>query len=80
MFVERAVKRELDGVSGISVRKSPHVLRHTIASELLDRGSDLNSIKEMLGHSSLSATQIYTHNSIEKLKRVYTEAHPRAKK
>lgn len=80
MFVERAVKRELDGVSGISVRKSPHVLRHTIASELLDRGSDLNSIKEMLGHSSLSATQIYTHNSIEKLKRVYTDAHPRAKK
>lgn len=80
MFIERAVKRELDEVSGISVRKSPHVLRHTIASELLDSGSDLNSIKELLGHSSLAATQVYTHNSIEKLKKVYTEAHPRAKK
>ena len=60
-------------------KKSPHVLRHTLATELLDKGADLNSIKELLGHSSLAATQVYTHNSIEKLKSVYINAHPRAK-
>ena len=64
----------------ITGRKSPHVLRHTLATELLDGGADLNSIKEMLGHSSLAATQVYTHNSIAKLKRVYESAHPRANK
>lgn len=79
VYVDRAVKRELGGVPDITGRKSPHVLRHTIATELLNEGSDLNSIKEMLGHSSLAATQIYTHNSIEKLKKVYDKAHPRAK-
>jgi len=80
VFVDRAVKQELGAVEGITGRKSPHVLRHTIATELLDEGSDLNSIKELLGHSSLAATQVYTHNSIERLKKVYNEAHPRANK
>jgi len=80
VYVDRAIKTELEGVPGISGRKSPHVLRHTIATELLNDGSDLNSIKELLGHSSLAATQVYTHNSIEKLKKVYSAAHPRAKK
>lgn len=80
MLVERIVRQELGGVDSITSRKSPHVLRHTIATELLDKGADLNSIKEMLGHSSLAATQVYTHNSIERLKNVYNNAHPRAKK
>ncbi|MGN0188602.1 MAG: tyrosine-type recombinase/integrase [Candidatus Cryptobacteroides sp.] len=80
MFVERAIKAELGDVAEITGRKSPHVLRHTLATELLDGGADLNSIKEMLGHSSLAATQVYTHNSIAKLKKVYESAHPRANK
>lgn len=79
MFVERVVKGELGGVGDIKGRKSPHVLRHTLATELLDGGADLNSIKEFLGHSSLAATQVYTHNSIERLQKVYNNAHPRAK-
>lgn len=79
VFVDRAVKTELGAASDITGRKSPHVLRHTLATELLNDGSDLNSIKELLGHSSLAATQVYTHNSIEKLKAVYASAHPRAK-
>ena len=79
VFVDRTIKKELGGVEGISGRKSPHVLRHSLATQLLDEGADLNSIKEMLGHSSLAATQIYTHNSVEKLKKVYLNAHPRAK-
>lgn len=79
VFVDRAVKAELSCVPGLSAQKSPHILRHTIATELLDNGAELNTIKEMLGHSSLAATQVYTHNSIEKLKRVYNTAHPRAK-
>ena len=77
-YVDRAVKTELDGY-GITGRKSPHVLRHTVATALLDDGADLNSIKEMLGHSSLAATQVYTLNSIDRLKKVYNLAHPRAK-
>ena len=80
VFVDRAVKEELADSEGFTGRKSPHVLRHTIASELLDEGADLNSIKEMLGHSSLAATQVYTHNTIERLKKVYNNAHPRANK
>ncbi len=80
VFVDRAVKEELADAEGFTGRKSPHVLRHTIASELLDEGTDLNSIKELLGHSSLAATQVYTHNSIERLKKVYNNAHPRASK
>ena len=80
VFVDRAVKKELSEAEGFTGRKSPHVLRHTIASELLDGGTDLNSIKEMLGHSSLAATQVYTHSTIERLKKVYMNAHPRANK
>ncbi|MCR5351422.1 MAG: tyrosine-type recombinase/integrase [Bacteroidales bacterium] len=79
VYVDRAVKAALGEVSGIGGRKSPHVLRHTLATELLDGGADLNSIKELLGHSSLAATQVYTHNSIERLQSVYKSAHPRAK-
>lgn len=79
VLVDRVVKQELAGVKGITGRRSPHVLRHTLATELLDDGADLGAIKEMLGHASLAATQVYTHNSIEKLKRVYNHAHPRAK-
>ncbi len=79
VFVDRTVKRELGGIDSITGRKSPHVLRHSLATELLNRGTDLNSIKEMLGHSSLAATQVYTHNSIQRLKSVYNDAHPRAK-
>ncbi len=77
-FADRAVKAELDGY-GITGRKSPHVLRHSLATALLEEGAGLNAIKEMLGHSSLAATQVYTHNSIERLKAQYMNAHPRAK-
>ena len=79
VFVDRVIKSELGQVSSITGRKSPHVLRHSLATELLNEGADLNSIKELLGHSSLAATQVYTHNSVEKLKKVYLTAHPRAK-
>ena len=79
VFVDRAVKKELGAAGGVSGRKSPHTLRHTLATELLEDGADLNSIKELLGHSSLAATQVYTHNSIERLQNVYKNAHPRAK-
>ncbi len=79
VFVDRVIKSELGQVGSITGRKSPHVLRHSLATELLNEGSDLNSIKELLGHSSLAATQVYTHNSVEKLKKVYLTAHPRAK-
>lgn len=61
-----------------NIKLSPHVLRHTFATHMLDDGADLNAIKEILGHSSLAATQVYTHNTIEKLKTIYKQAHPRA--
>ncbi len=61
------------------VKKSPHILRHTFATHLLNKGADLNSVKELLGHSSLASTQVYTHNSISELKKVHALAHPRSK-
>lgn len=78
-YIDRTVKQELDGY-GISGRKSPHVLRHSLATALLQEGADLNSIKEMLGHANLAATEVYTHNSVIRLKQQYVNAHPRAKK
>ena len=78
-YIDRVVKGQLEGREGITGRKSPHVLRHSLATALLSDGADLNAIKEMLGHSSLAATEVYTHNSVERLKAQYMNAHPRAK-
>ena len=78
-FVNRIVKNELSSIKCISGKKTPHTLRHSFATALLNNGADLNSIKEVLGHSSLAATEVYTHNSFEKLKEIYKSAHPRAK-
>jgi len=75
--VYNAVKKYLSQVTTID-KKSPHVLRHSFATHLMNNGADLNAVKELLGHSSLAATQIYTHNTIEKLKDVYKKAHPKA--
>ena len=77
VFIQRTVKKYLSAVTTLS-QKSPHVLRHTYATHLLNRGADLNAIKELLGHANLAATQIYTHNSIEKLKKTHQQAHPKA--
>ncbi len=77
VFIQRTVKKYLSAVTTLS-QKSPHVLRHTYATHLLNRGADLNAIKELLGHANLAATQIYTHNSIEKLKKSHQQAHPKA--
>ncbi|HEX9510926.1 MAG TPA: tyrosine-type recombinase/integrase [Puia sp.] len=76
-YVYRAVRKYLGQVTTID-KKSPHVLRHTFATHLMNSGADLNSVKELLGHSSLAATQVYTHNTIEKLKDVHKKAHPKA--
>ena len=76
-LVYRIVKSSLDMVTSIE-KRSPHVLRHTFATHLLNKGADLNAIKELLGHANLAATQVYTHNSIERLKQVYKKKHPRA--
>lgn len=75
-LVYNIVKQYLTSVTTID-KKSPHVLRHTFATHLMNNGADLNAVKELLGHSSLAATQIYTHNTIEKLKDVYKKAHPK---
>lgn len=77
-FVYNKVKRYLSMVSSAE-KLSPHVLRHTFATHLANNGADLNAIKELLGHSSLAATQIYTHNTIDQLKAIYEQAHPKAK-
>lgn len=77
MFVYRVVRKYLDQATTID-KRSPHVLRHTFATHLLNKGADLNAIKELLGHSSLAATQVYTHNSLEKIKGIYKQAHPKA--
>jgi integrase/recombinase XerC len=77
VFIQRTVEKYLSAVTTLS-QKSPHVLRHTYATHLLNRGADLNAIKELLGHANLAATQIYTHNSIEKLKKTHQQAHPKA--
>lgn len=76
-YVYRAVRAYLAKVTTID-KKSPHVLRHTFATHLMNAGAELNSVKELLGHASLAATQVYTHNTIEKLKDVYKNAHPKA--
>jgi integrase/recombinase XerC len=76
-LVYNIVKTYLTKVTSIE-KRSPHVLRHTFATHLLNKGADLNAIKELLGHASLAATQVYTHNSIERLKNIYKNKHPRA--
>ncbi|MDO9373499.1 MAG: tyrosine-type recombinase/integrase [Ferruginibacter sp.] len=76
-YVYNIVKQYLTSVTTID-KKSPHVLRHSFATHLMNNGADLNAVKELLGHSSLAATQVYTHNTIEKLKDVYKKAHPKA--
>jgi len=76
-YVYNIVKSYLSMVTTIE-KRSPHVLRHTFATHMLNRGADLNTIKEFLGHANLSATQVYTHNTFEKLKKIYKQAHPRA--
>lgn len=75
-YVYLLVQKHLNQVTTLS-KKSPHVLRHTFATHLLNRGADLNAIKELLGHANLSATQVYTHNSIDRLKDIYKKAHPK---
>jgi integrase/recombinase XerC len=77
MMVYRTVKKYLDIFTALD-KRSPHVLRHTFATHLLNKGAELNAVKDLLGHTSLAATQVYTHNSLEKLKKVFDQAHPKA--
>ncbi|PKA99382.1 integrase/recombinase XerC [Flavobacteriaceae bacterium MAR_2009_75] len=77
-LVYRLINKYFSEVS-LKVKRSPHILRHTFATHLLNKGADLNSVKELLGHSSLASTQVYTHNSIAELKKVHSKAHPRGR-
>ena len=77
-LVYKVVNHYLQGT--FSSQSSPHVLRHSFATHMLDKGADLNSLKELLGHASLAATQVYTHNSLEKVKKAYEQAHPKSRK
>ncbi len=76
-FVYRIVKKFLTLVTTLD-KRSPHVLRHSFATHLSNNGADLNAIKDLLGHSSLAATQVYTHNNIEQLKEIYKKSHPKS--
>ncbi len=77
MLIYRIVRHYLD-LFAQNTRRSPHLLRHTFATHLLNKGADLNAVKDLLGHANLAATQVYTHNSMEKLKAVFEQAHPKA--
>ncbi|MEM7548767.1 MAG: tyrosine-type recombinase/integrase [Bacteroidota bacterium] len=77
MFIYRLVKKHLTHCTTLN-KRSPHVLRHTFATHLLNKGADLNAVKDLLGHAGLAATQVYTHNSLDKIKTVFDQAHPKA--
>ncbi len=77
MMIYRIVNGVLKALTGLD-KQSPHVMRHTFATHLLNKGADLNAVKELLGHSSLAATQVYTHNTIDRLKKVFDQSHPKA--
>lgn len=77
MMVYRLVRKYLDRFTSVE-KRSPHVLRHSFATHLLNKGAEINAVKDLLGHTSLAATQVYTHNSMEKLKKVFDQAHPKA--